>query len=68
MKYVISIFLKRYRAVYNKMALDPIPDKLKDLRKLEKVLISKRVLFKKIAIMHEKSEFSKTKEVFATFP
>ena len=35
------------QAVFNKMSLDPIPDELKDLKKLEKVLISKRIIFKK---------------------
>ena len=49
------------QAVCNKMVLDLIPDELKDLKKLEKVLISKRILFKKIAIMHGKGEFSKIK-------
>ena len=53
--------------VCNKMALAPIPDELKSLKQLEKVLILKRILFKKIAIMHEKGDFSKIKEVFATF-
>ena len=32
-----------------------------NLKKLEKVLICQRNLFKKIAIMHGKGEFSKTK-------
>ena len=32
---------------------------LKKKKKIEKVLISKRILFKKIAIMHGKGEFSK---------
>ena len=41
------------------MILDPIPDELKDLKELEKVVIFKRILFKKIAIMHGKSEFFK---------
>ena len=41
------------------MVLDPIPDELKDLKELEKVLIFKRVLFKKIAIMYGKGEFFK---------
>ena len=43
------------------MVLHPIPDELKALKKLEKALISKRILFKKIAIMHEKAESSKIK-------
>ena len=46
------------------MALDPISNELKDFKKLEKVLISKRIL-EKIAIMHWKGEFSKIKETFA---
>ena len=41
------------------MALVPIPDELKDLKKLEKVLISRRILFKKISIMHGNGEFCK---------
>ena len=49
------------QAVCNKMAVDPIPVELKDFNKLEKVRISKRILFKKTAIMHGKSEFAKIK-------
>ena len=49
------------QAVCNKMALDPIPDQLKYFKKIEKVLLSKRIFFKKIAIMHGKGEFSKIK-------
>ena len=41
------------------MNLDP--DELKDLEKLEKVLISKKILFKKIRIIHGKGENSKIK-------
>ena len=44
------------QAIFKKMSLGPIPDELKDLKKLEKVLISKRTIFKKIAIMHGKAE------------
>ena len=43
------------------MVLDPIPDELKDLKKIEKVSISNRILFKKIAIMYGKGEFCKIK-------
>ena len=43
------------------MALDPTPDELKDFKKLEEVLISKRILFKKIAITHGKVELFKVK-------
>ena len=52
----------------HKMAIFPIPDILKDLKKLEKVLISKRILFKKIAIMHGKGEFSKIKGSICNIP
>ena len=50
------------------MVLDPITDKLKDFKKLEKVLISIRIFFKKIAIMHEKGEFSKIKGSICNIP
>ena len=54
------------------MALSPIPDILKDLKKLEKVnlikLISKRILSKKIAIIHGKGEFSKIKGSICNIP
>ena len=43
------------QAVCNKMAVNPIPSELKDFKKFKKVLISKRILFKKIVIMHGKS-------------
>ena len=49
------------QTVYNKMALDPLPEELKDFKKFKKVLISKRILFKKIAIMHGKGEFCERK-------
>ena len=49
------------QAVFNKMILDPILDELKDLKKLEKILISKRMIFKKIAIINGKGEFAKIK-------
>ena len=45
------------------MSLDPIPDEMKNLKKLEKVLIiPKTILFKKKAIMHGKGEISKILE------
>ena len=56
------------QTVNNKLVLDSIPNDFKDLKKLEKVLISERILFKKIAIIHGKAEFSKIKGRFATFP
>ena len=39
------------QAVWNKLELDDIPDKLSVLNRLERVLIAKRILFKKINIM-----------------
>ena len=56
------------QAIFNKMSLDPIPDELKDLKKLEKVLISKRIIFKETAIMHGKSEFAKIKGSICNIP
>ena len=56
------------QVVFNKMSLNSIPDKLKDLEVLEKILISKRIISKKIAIMHGKGEFSKIKVAFVISP
>ena len=56
------------QTVFNKTSLDPIPDELKDLKKLEKDLISKRIIFKKIAIMHGKGEFAKIKGSICNIP
>ena len=47
-----------YQAVCNKMTLDSMPNKLKDFFKKEKVLISKIILFKKMAMTHGKGKFS----------
>ena len=43
------------------MALRPVPDELRHLKQLEKVLISQGLLFKKIVIMHG-GQFSKIKK------
>ena len=56
------------QAVFNKMSLDPTPDELKHLKKLEKILISKRITFKKVAIMHGKGEFAKIKGNICNIP
>ena len=45
------------QAVFNEIFLDPIPNDLKDFKKLEKFLIFKGILFKKIAIIHGKGNF-----------
>ena len=50
------------------MALDPIPDELKDFKKLEKVLISNRILFKKISTMLGKDELCKIKGSICHIP
>ena len=63
-KHVINILIKikfQDRQSAWKWCWDHIPDELKDLEKLEKVVISKRIFFKKRAIMHGKGEFSKIK-------
>ena len=64
-----SIMKKRtpYQAISNKLDVEVAPKQLQNLRKLEKVLISKRILFKKVAVMHGKGEFPKIKETYATY-
>ena len=58
-----------FQAVCNKMAVDPVTNELKDLKiKIQKVLISKRILFKKIAIRHGKGEFAKIKRSICNVP
>ena len=52
------------KAVYNKLILDPVSDQLKGLKNRESSNFRKK-LFKKIAVMHGKSEF--LREAFATF-
>ena len=56
------------QAVFSKMSLDPIPDELKDLKKVAKIFISKRIILKKIAIMHGKGEFTKIKGSIFNIP
>ena len=53
--YVFKVWHKQFS---KNVILYPIPNKLKDLHRLDKILISKRILFKKIAITHEKGQFS----------
>ena len=50
------------------MVVNPIPNELKGFKKLEKVLIFKRILFKKIAIMNGKGEFFKIEESIYNVP
>ena len=56
------------QAVCNKTDLDPMPDELKDLKKLEKVFILKRTLFKEIAKMSNKDDFLKIKGSICNVP
>ena len=52
------------QAVFNKISLDPIQDELRHLKKIEKILIFKRIIFKKIGIMHEKWNLEKLRVAF----
>ena len=52
----------------NKLEVEAAPKVLQDLRRLKNVLISRRILFKKVAIMHGKGEFSKIKENISNVP
>ena len=51
----------------NKSQLFNTPERYKDLRKLEKVLIARRLLFKKVSIM-PKGQFSKIKGALCNAP
>ena len=57
----ISKGKRPYQAVCNKLEVEDAPKALQDLRRLEKVLVSRRIFFKKTVIMHDKGEFSKLK-------
>ena len=56
------------QAVVNKMHVQPLPKKQKDLERLGKILISKRILSVKIAIVYNKGEFAKLKGSIANIP
>ena len=56
------------QAVFNKMSLDPIPDELKDLKKLDEILISKRITFQKKQKYMEKWNLQKLRVVFVISP
>ena len=56
------------QAVLSKISLHLIPDELKDLKNYQKILIFKRIIFKKIAIMHGKGEFEKNKGSICSIP
>ena len=44
--------------VYNNLVLNPVPNELNNFEEIESVLIFKRMLFKKIAKIQAKGEFS----------
>ena len=52
----------------NKLDAEVAPKLLQNLKKLEKVLISKRVLFKKVSIMLGKGEFANIKRKICNIP
>ena len=56
--YQESIMNKRTpcQAVSNKLDIEVAPKQLQNLKKLGKVLLSKRILFKEVAIMHGKGK------------
>ena len=56
------------KTVSNKLELEAAPKVLQDLKRLEKVLISRKIFFKKIAIMHGKGDFSKIKGNICNVP
>ena len=45
-----------FQAVFDRKSLDPIPDELIDFKKIEKIFIYTRIIFKKTKIMHGKGE------------
>ena len=55
------------QAVCNKLLIFLPPDELKNLNRLERVLISQHILFKKVAIM-PKGQFSKLKGALCNIP
>ena len=65
-----SIVKKRTpcQAVSNKLDVEVAPKQLQNLRKLEKVFISKKILFKKVAKIHGKGEIAKIKGKICSIP
>ena len=49
------------QVVCNKMFIQIIPEQSGPLKQLERVLVSQRILFKKVVIMHEKGDSAKIK-------
>ena len=65
-----SIMRKRNpcQAIFNKLDVEVAPKQQQNSRKLMKVLMSQRILFKKVAIMHGKGEFAKIKRNICNIP
>ena len=64
--YVCSTFHNTLRkkkfpcqAVSNQMLIQVMPEQSSHLKRLERILVSQRILFKKVLIMHGKEEFAK---------
>jgi len=55
------------QAVWNKLSLNDLPEEIAILNRLEKVLISKRILFKKILVM-PKGQQPKIKGAICNIP
>ena len=73
--YVCSTFHNKLRkknipcqAVCNEMFIQVIPEQLSHLKRLERILVSQRILFKKVLIMHGKGEFAKIKGSICNVP
>ena len=56
------------QAFSNKLYVEVAPKQLHNLLKLGKVLISERILFKNVAIIHGKKEFAKIKGNICNIP
>ena len=56
------------QAVVNKMHVEPLPKEKKDLDRLGKILISKRILSVKIAIVYNKGQLAKLKGSITNIP
>ena len=65
-----SILKKRTpcQAVSNKLDVEVAPKQRQNLRKLEKALLSQRILVKKVPIIHGKLEFTKIKGNICNIP
>ena len=56
------------QAVSNKLAVELLPNEFRDLRRLERVLVAKRILFKKVTVMPTKGQSPKMKGSICNIP